>query len=269
MQEEIYQRLLKVNQDAAGANASQGTITQKIGDFWFSGMDSNDIEKNGLGSLKGDLDAIAHIHTVDDIINVTAEFHNKGIRVLFSDGVAQDDKNSSQMIYVLTQGGLGLPNRDYYFKTDERTKNVRKAYSAYLYKTFLQLDPDSARAMKNAESVFALETSMAKSSRPLVELEDPYKNYNKMPIASVKKLAPAINWDQYLQKSGIAQLDSANIGQPEFYTALSKELKNNSLEVWKNYLRFHLVRNERTFSDSVTFMNAFDYRLTCLPALPA
>ena len=262
VQEEIYKRLLKVNQEAATANAAEGTITQKIGDFWTSGMDSADIEKKGLSPLQADLDAIGQIRSVDDIISITARFHNKGLRSVFSDGVSQDDKNSKLMIYNLNQGGLGLPNRDYYFNTDKRTIAVRKAYNNYLFKTFLQLNPDSASAVKNAEAVYQLESILAKSSRKLADLRDPYKNYNKLSLAALKKLAPSINWNLYLEKTGIQHLDSANVGQPEFYAALSKELKNNSVEVWKSYLRFHLIRNCAPYLDRTTFMNAFDYRLT-------
>jgi putative endopeptidase len=119
--EEIYKRIRKINEDALAKNATDGSIYQKIGDFWFSGMDTVNIEKQGLSPLKPDFDSISAIQSVEDLVNVAAELHNKGINVLFLDQVGQDDKNSTKMIYWLWQGGLLLPNRDYYFNTDKGT----------------------------------------------------------------------------------------------------------------------------------------------------
>jgi putative endopeptidase len=131
-----------------------------------------------------------------------------------------------------------------------------------LYKTFRQLGNDSVAASKNAHSVFQLETSLAKASRKLVDLRDPYKNYNKMSIASLQTLSPNINWPSYLKELGINKLDSAIVGQPEFYTALNSELKNTGINDWKNYLRFHLVTSSASFLDSTTYNNLFEFRKT-------
>lgn len=179
VQEEIYTRLRKINEKAADEKSGEG-VGQKIGDFWYSGMDTLSIEKQGLEPLKADLDKINKIQSVNDLINVASDFHNKGINVLFNDYVAQDDKNSEVYAYQMTQGGLGMPNRDYYFKTDQRTEGVRKAYNNYLVKTFRQLGNASASALKIAEHVYDLEKRLANSSRKLAALRDPYKNYNKM-----------------------------------------------------------------------------------------
>jgi putative endopeptidase len=259
VQEEIYDRLKKINEDAENGKAEAGSTAQKIGDLWYSGMDSMGIDKNGLGPLRQELDRINSIKTSEDIVGVTAALHTIGIHVLFSDHISQDDKISEQMAYQLGQGGLGMPNRDYYFKTDERTVGVRKAYSAYLFSTFRQLGSDSTAATKKAGSVYALETKLADASRKLADLRDPYRNYNKMDLAALGKISPNFNWHSYLQKIGISALDSVIVGQPEFYTALSKEIKNTSLEDWKDYLRFHLVSGSAAYLDSQTYRNSFDY----------
>ena len=260
VQEEIYSRLKKINTDAENEKAAEGTLSQKIGDFWYSAMDSISIDKNGLLPLKSDLDLIDAVRSKKDLIDLTALFHNKGIHVLFSDYIAQDDKNSEMMAYMLGQGGLGMPNREYYFNTDERTAQVRKIYKQYLFKTFEQLDPDSLRAVKKSDAVYQLENKLAKASRKLADLRDPYKNYNKMNIAGLENLSGEINWTDYLQKIGIGKLDSVIVGQPEFYTELNNEIIHTSLEDWKNYLRFHLIRSSAAFLDSQTFKNAFDFR---------
>jgi len=260
VQEDIYTRLRKINEDAAAKKPGNGSIEQKIGDFWFSGMDSTSIDKQSLQPLQADLDKINSMQSINDLVSVAAGFHSKGINVLFSDYVAQDDKNSDVMAYQLAQGGLGMPNRDYYFNTDERTEGVRKAYQAYLIKTFMQLGNDSVKAKKNAKSVFDLETRLAKSSRKLVALRDPEKNYNKMDIGKLSRLSENLNWSDYLQKTGINKLDSVIVGQPEFYTALNTELKTTPIEDWKNYLRFHLIRASASYLDKTTFNNFFEYR---------
>jgi putative endopeptidase len=262
VQEDIYLRLRKISEEAAAKNATAGSTEQKIGDFWYSGMDSTEIEKQGIKPLQADLNKIAEIKTVNDLVLVTADLHTKGMGVLFNDYIAQDDKNSEVMAFQLSQGGLGMPNRDYYFNSDERTVNVRKAYHNYLLKTLQQLGDDSVRANKNAKDIIELESRLAKASRKLAALRDPERNYNKMSIEELKRLSGQMNWPVYLQKSGINNLNEVIVGQPEFYTALNEELTKTPLEVWKNYLRVHLVRATASYLDSTTFSNYFEYRKT-------
>src|SRR5450432_1517968 len=146
--EEIYDRKKKINENAVKENAAEGTTSQKIADFWISGMDTVDIEKQQLKPLQADMDKIEAIKSVNDLILLTAAFHNKGVDVLFGEYAGQDQKNSDVIAYQLGQAGLGMPNRDYYFNTDERTAGVRKAYQVYLNKTFQQMGSDSASAAK-------------------------------------------------------------------------------------------------------------------------
>ena len=259
VQEEIYARLRKINEDAASKKSAKG-VAQKIGDFWYSGMDTLSIEQQGLKPLNAELQQIERIQSPNDIVNVAANFHNKGISALFNDYVAQDDKNSEVYAYQMSQGGLGMPNRDYYFNTDERTAGVRKAFNTYLVKTFMQLGNDTLTASANAKAVYDLETKLAKASRKLAALRDPYKNYNKMDVNGLSRLSSNINWAAYFQKINAGKVDSVIVGQPEFYTALNNELKNTSVEDWKNYLRFHLISSNAPYLDKKTFGNYFEYR---------
>lgn len=259
VQDTIYNRLRTINENAVKENAANGTITQKIGDFWQSAMDSVALNKAGISPLQPDLDKINSIQNINDLINVAAELKKKGVRCLFSDYVTQDDKNSEMMIYHLGQGGLGMPNRDYYFKTDARTENIRKAYKEYLLKTFRQLGNDSTAAQKNVIAVYALETKLATASRKLQDLRDPYKNYNKMAVAQLDKLAPNISWSNYTKEIGINNLDSVVVGQPEFYTALNAALKTTPIADWKAYLQFHVIQSYSGYLDSISFNNAFTY----------
>lgn len=259
VQEEIYNRLRKINEDAAAKNSTTG-VEQKIGDFWYSGMDTLSIEKQGLAPLKADLDKINQIRSVNEIVNVASDFHNKGINVLFNDYVSQDDKNSDVYAYQMTQGGLGMPNRDYYFKTDSRTEGVRKAYRTYLTKTFIQLGNDSGASIKIADDVYNLEKRLANSSRKLADLRDPYKNYNKMNVKGLTNLSSAVNWRAYFKNINANKIDSLIVGQPEFYQTLNDELTMTPLDEWKNYLRFHLVSSSAPYLDKKTFSNFFDFR---------
>ncbi len=259
VQEELYTRLRKINEDAVSKNAADGTVTQKIADFWKSGIDSLALDKAGISPLQNDLDKINAIQNINDLLKEAADLKTKGVRCLFGDYVSQDDKNSDVMAYKLDQGGLGMPNRDYYFKTDARTEGVRNAYKKYLLKTFKQLNNDSAAAQKNATAVYALETRLAKASRKLEDLRDPYKNYNKMDVQHLSRLASNINWNDFMKEVGITKLDSVIVGQPEFYTALNNEIKSTSINDWKSYLQFHLVQSYSGFLDSVSFNNAFTY----------
>ncbi len=260
VQDEIYSRLKTINEKAIAEKASDGTISQKTGDFWKSGMDSTGIDKAGLMPLQNDIKAIDAVTNAAQLMEVAAGFHKKSIGCFFSNYVGQDDKHSDMMAFKMDQGGLGMPNRDYYFNTDDRTLKVKAAYQDYMLKTFRQLD--TATAKKNVEEVLTLETKLAKSSRKLAALRDPYKNYNKMSWAGLGKIAPAINWIEYAKTTGAFKVDSVIIGQPEFYTSLSNEIKATPINVWKSYLKLRLIQNAAEYLDKETYNNYFDYRKT-------
>ncbi|MEO7529914.1 MAG: M13 family metallopeptidase [Sediminibacterium sp.] len=259
VQDDIYGRLKAINEKAVKEAAPEGSIGQKIGDFWQTGMDSASADKQGLDPLRTDLTAISQIANLYQLVSFVAGMHKRGMNVCFYDGVGQDDKNSEVYAYQLGQGGLGMPNRDYYFNTDEKTLGVQKAYRHYLFQTFKQLGDDSVKAMASTDKVYQLETRLAKASRKIADLRDPYKNYNKMDIAGLGKMSPAINWPDFLQKVGIKKLDSAIVGQPEYMTALSNELKSTPVADWQNYLCFNLVRKNAGYLDKQTFLNNFAY----------
>jgi len=262
VQEEIYNRLRKINENAVNEKGAAGSISQKIGDFWKSGMDTVSIEKAGITPLNNDMKAIEGITDPGSLTSVMASLHRKGISGMFSNYVGQDDKNSEVMAFKLDQGGLGMPNRDYYFNTDERTVNVRAAYKKYMLQTLAQIMQDSASARKAADEVYALETRLAKSSRKLADLRDPYKNYNKMSWDALSKSAPNFDWKQYAKITGTSVVDTVIVGQPEFYSTLSNEIRSTPLPVWKNYLKLRLIQSSASYLDSKTYSDYFEYRKT-------
>ena len=262
VQNDIYLRLKTINAKAALEKAATGSVSQKVGDFWVTAMDSVLAEKQGLLPLTPYLQSIQSITSLDQLVSMASLMHKQGSNVFFDAGVGQDEKNSEKNMYHLFQGGLGMPNRDYYFNSDAKTLAVRKAYLQYLFVTFKQLGEDSINATLFSKNVFDLETKLAKASRKLADLRDPYKNYNKIDLSGLQKYCPVFLWNNYFKQIGIDKLDSVIVGQPEFLTALSFELKATPIAVWKNYLLFHLVKGNANFLDNKSFMNSFTYSQT-------
>jgi putative endopeptidase len=241
--EEHLNRLKSINEKAAAATATKGTADQKIGDFWKTAMDSAKIEGLGLKPLQPWFDKINRITDVRSLITTVAELKKIGSSTLFSDFVAQDDKNSEVMAYKLWQGGIGLPERDYYFNPDPSVANIRNEYVRYISKILTMAGDDSVAAAAAAKNIMTLETKLAKSSRKLEDLRDDYRNYNKMAVADLPKLSTNIDWANYFGISDVKNVDSVIVGQPEFFTALNQELKSTPISIWKSYLRFNLIND--------------------------
>lgn len=242
VQEDLYGRLRTINEDAV-KNPS-GAIAQKIAAFWKSGMDSVAINKQGLMALKPELQMIDNIKTKEDVLRVVAELNKKGINSMFSSYIGQDDMNSDKMALVLSQGGLGLPNRDYYFNTDERTKKIRDAYPKHIERMFnLSAFAPLSETKAKSEGIMRLETRLAKASRKLEDLRDPYKNYNKYAVADLKKITPGIDWQILLPLMNIKNLDTVIVGQPEFFKEVNAALATEHIEIWKDYLKWCLLNN--------------------------
>ena len=263
VQEDIYQRLRNISEKAAHSDtAKAGSVSQKIGDLWISGMDSSRTDQQGITPLKTEIDMIRAIRSTAEVVSVSARLQAMGVSCLFGDYVGQDDKNSNEMAFQLYQGGLGMPNRDYYFQTDEKSTRVRNAYNEYLIRNFRELGADDAVATKKAAAVFALETRLATASRKLADLRDPNKNYNKMSWMQLKQLTPSLSWDNWFATSSVKPVDSVIVGQPEFYSSLDKTLIATPVDTWKDYLESHLIQSSAAYLDSATFNNYFRFRST-------
>ena len=239
---DIYDKLLNLsNEAAADGKAADGSNAQKIGAFWSTGMDSSIIEAQGLLPLKAQFDKIDGIKTKQDVLNVMAEFQIYAGSPLFSASIYQDEMNSSKYALHFYQGGIGLPQRDYYFNTDERTANIRKEYKDHLTKMFQLLGDDSKKAAANSQTVYKMEEDLARASRKLEDLRDPYANYNKMSVSDFNKITPSINWSQMMTAMSISGIDTVIVGQPEFYKQVEKSLSTVSVDDWKTYLRWNLI----------------------------
>jgi putative endopeptidase len=239
--EENNKRLREICEKAASSNAKQGSNDQKIGDFWTTAMDSAKIEKEGLAPLKMYLDKINGVTDVNSLVTTVAECKKVGSSTLFSDYVGQDAKNSEVMAYQLYQGGLGLPEREYYFKTDSSTINIRNQYLNYISTILTMSGDDTTSANNAAKSILALETKLATASRKIEDLRDPYKNYNKMAVSDLSKMSSNLNWSAYMTTIGVTTKDSVIVGQPEFFKALNELLKSVPINDWKAYVKFNFI----------------------------
>ncbi len=241
VREEIYRQLSTINTNAETSGASRGSNAQKIGDYYYAAMDTLHIDSLGVTPLKGELAAIDAVTDRDALIKEIAHLQTLEVRVLFSPSVDQDEKNSSVYAYHLWQGGLGLPNRDYYFKTDTRTANIRQEYVRHIANMFRLLGEDSSAAATQSVAVMSIETRLAGASRKLEDLRDPYRNYNKLSIPRLERLTPTIPWRAVLTSMSVNGIDSVIVGQPEFYQEVDRSLKTVSLPDWKWYLRWSLL----------------------------
>lgn len=239
--EENLKRLREISEKAAASNAKQGSGDQKIGDFWTMAMDSAKIEADGLKPIQPLLDKVNAVTDTKALLGVISDFKKIGSGCLFGEGVSQDSKQSDVMSFTLWQGGLALGEREYYFKTDSATVNIRNQYLKYIEKILTMAGEDAAVAATAAKNILALETKLATVSRKIEDLRDPYKNYNKMAIADLGKMAPAVEWPVYLNAIGVKNIDSVIVGQPEFFKGMNAVLTTTPITDLKNYVKFNLI----------------------------
>ncbi|HEY8055226.1 MAG TPA: M13 family metallopeptidase [Terriglobales bacterium] len=242
VQDEIYARLRGISQrDAAALQAASGSDEQKIGDFWAMATDTAHANQLGLAPLDPYLKQIAAIRTADDALRVAAALRPIGVGAFYSLDVSQDEKHSDRMSVHLSQGGLGLGNRDMYFNAEAGVKKNRAAYVDHMARVLQELGDTQAAAGAGAAAVMQFETSLAQASRPLADLNDPYKNYNLMtPEALSARYSPQIAWRHQLQAFQLPA-QTVIVGQPEFFVALNRTLRQAPVGVLRDYLRLHLM----------------------------
>ncbi len=240
--EEIKIRLRKINEAAQSeTGVTKGSAAQIIGDIYAAAMDTVAIERAGIGAIQYELEAIDKLKTATELTTLLGELHRMNIMPFFDMYVAQDDKNSNMMVLKISQGGLGMPGRDYYLNTDKRSQEIRNEYNSYLQKTFVLLGESPEQAGKHAATILHMETGLAKASRSLEELRDPYANYHKTALGDLSQLCPNIGWSTFFNPFGLKPGDSIIIGQPEFITAVYKCVQSTRMEDLKTYLKWNLL----------------------------
>jgi len=235
-------KLLTILQDAsADKTAKAGSNTQKIGDFFSVAMDSVKLNKDAITPLNDEFAAIENVKTSEDLIKEVAHLHTIGVGAMFGGYIGQDPKISSQYVTQLGQGGISLPDRDYYTNKDERTLGIQKAYKSHLVNMFVLLGDKKDVAEKNAKTVYDIETNFAKSSMTNIEMRDPVKQYNKKSFKLLAEMTPNFNWQTYFEAIGLKAVDTVIVAQPEFFKQFNASLKSVSINDWKTYLRWGLI----------------------------
>jgi putative endopeptidase len=239
MEDENRARLRGILEAAAEADPNRSAVTQKIGDYYASCMDEKAIEAKGAAPLQPELDKIARISSKAELADLAAAMTDDN--VLFRFESIQDYRDANQVVANADQGGLGLPDRDYYTKTDAKSEELRKQYVAHVQKMFELLGDKPEVAATEAQTVLRIETVLANGSMTRVERRDPKSLDHKMTSADLEKIAPDFHWQVYFTKVGMPNLSSLNVAVPAFFKTMNAELDKESLADWKTYLRWHLV----------------------------
>jgi putative endopeptidase len=217
--------------------------TARLGGYWCACLDSAAADRAGAKPIAPALDRVAQLASTAALAAQVAALHDQGMGAMFFFRAAQDPKHSDWQIAHVGQGGIGLPDRDYYVRTDSASVTTRARYVEHIARTFALLGDDPQAARAAADAIMALETSLAKASMTNVQRRDPNATYHKMPADSLKSLCPSFDWNAYFAARGLTKLDSVNVTQPDFVRALDGLITSVPLDTWKSYLRWNVVND--------------------------
>ena len=263
------QKQLRTLLDEAAANtsAATGSSERKVGDFYASCMDTTSINAAGAKPLDAEFARIAAFQDKGEVATLIAHLHSQTVGALFGFGSTQDLKDSSKVIGEADQGGLGLPDRDYYTRTDDDSKKLREKYLAHMTKMLTLLGDSQEKAAAQAKTVLDIETSLAGASFTNVQLRDPETQYHILTVAQLGELTPHFSWSSYFAALGHPELKEINIGQPDFFKELDKQIATRSTAELQAYLRYHLLsRTASTLSEPFVEEN-FDFNARTLAGL--
>jgi len=238
--------LRTILEDAAKSDAAAGSNQRKIGDFYSSCMDTAAIEAAGVKPLATEFATIDHVKSANELQPLVARLQQTGSGFLFRFGSTQDLDESSQVIAEINQGGLGLPDRDYYTRTDEKSAQLRKDYEAHVAKMFVLAGDAEQTAVAEANRVMALETALANASMSRVQMRDPHAVWHKMTLPQLKEVAPGWSWEAYFRQRNAPEFSAINVSQPDFFKEANRLLTATPLNDWKTYLRWHVLHASAT-----------------------
>jgi putative endopeptidase len=260
IQDTINAQVRKICESSAAVQqVEKGSNKQKIGSFFFTGMDSTLLNKRGISDLKSDFETIDKLTDLNGIIKEAAYIHTVSSAPLFNFYIAQDDRNSGKYQVYIGQGGLSLPDRSFYFDNDARAKTIRDKFVTHVGNIFKIMGYDESNAKKSALKLMEMETSLAKTSRKREDTRDPLTNYHKMTFAALTALTPVLDWKTFVSTAGLEKVDSVIVGQPEFLTALNEYLTKYTAGDWKIYLKYHMMNGLSSYMDDKTYMEDFSF----------
>jgi putative endopeptidase len=250
-----------VLQDASDSSKARDAVTAQIGDYFAACMDAATVDKLGLGPLKPEVDAIGGLTSVDQVAAWLGKQHLaiSGNGMLFGFGSEQDAKNSKETIAVATQGGLSLPDRDYYLKDDERSRQLREKFLVHAAKMMTLAGETADEAAAHARMILDLETALAKASLSRVDRRDPYKNYHRLALADIQARTPRFKWSDYLAAAGLSSIKDLDIQHIPFFEAMNAELQQRTIDDLKTYFRWHLLQANAPFLSQAFVDENFDF----------
>jgi putative endopeptidase len=257
-----------LDEAAKDTHAAGSSIPSKVGAFYRSGMDEQRIEEAGAKPLQKEFDRIAAIKDTAGLVQELAHLHGHGVTSAFHLAGHPDLQNSKRMIASIGQGGLGLPDRDYYLKTDPKTEGIRKSYREHIEKMLTLLGDKPEQAAAQAGTILDFETRLAKASRTRVELRDPKANYHLMKLAQLQTLAPGIAWKAYFDGLRLGNVEEANVGQPPFVKEVGDMVASVPLADWQAYLRWHVLNAYADKLSSAFEKEDFHFNSTVLTGVP-
>ncbi len=255
---ENNQKLLKqlIKEVSEQQNIKNDSINQKISDLYNSGMDTVAIEEAGIDAIATELNAINSLSSITDVQSYIATMHSSGISPLFYFFSEADQQNSSMTIANLYQGGIGLPDVDYYTNDSDESKKIRAAYVEHLTQMFILVGNKKQLAKEKAMVVLDIETQLAKVSKTRLQRRDPNANFNKMSVDELAALSPQYNWSQYFVEIGISNPGEINVSQPDFFKGISTIISSNPVNDWKAYLTWNIINTYANYlSDSFVNQN--------------
>ncbi len=242
LQKSNQEALRKVCEAAAAKGAQASAVERQVGDLWTSGMDEAAINAAGIAPLQDELNRLAAVKTPADVMAAIARLMTGGVGGAgFRFGSSADAKNSAVEQAQLFQGGLGLPERDYYLREDEKSKTLRTQYVAHVARMLALLGDEPAAAQAEAAAILKLETAFARASLTRTQLRDPQARYHKMTVAELGTLAPGLDWPAFFTATGARPFADLNVGTPEFFKAFAGLVASTPIEDWRAYLRWHLI----------------------------
>lgn len=238
-------------EQASANNPQRNAVTRLIGEFYASCMDESTVEKQGITPVREKLEAIAKLTSVRQLAPLIALLQQDyGRSALFGAGSTQDPDDSEQVIAEIDQGGLGLPDRDYYTKEDAKSKETRERYVQHVQKVFELMGESPEAAKKDADTVMRLESDLAKASLTRVDRRNPYNLKHKMKLSELNELAPNFDWKAYYTTAAYPHFEILNVATPDFFKEVNAKLASEPLDHWKTYLRFHVVDSASPYLSS-------------------
>ncbi|MFO8236530.1 MAG: M13 family metallopeptidase [Bacteroidales bacterium] len=259
LDKETKKKVKTILEECANGDYEENSLEKKIGNFYSLGMNTEQINEQGIDPIQPELEKIGNLESTEDIQKQIMHFHQYSIGSTFGFSSGADAKNSEMNIAQLSQGGLGMSDRDYYTQDDERTQEIRNDYRNYITEIFELAGYNSQEAQKAAETIMKIETRLAKASMTRLETRNPHNTYNKMQVGKLKKKYTNFDWDAYFESLNIEAPEELNVKQPEFFAEADRMFKDVSVKDWKTYLRWNLLNSSAPYLTEDFVQTHFDF----------